>query len=128
MHVLLIDDSDLTRLSMARVLIAAGFQVTELDSPIGATNAILRYGVDAVVLDVDMPSMQGDKLASLIRRNPRLAHVKLVLSSGLDGPELAERGAVAGADATVSKSQGARTLAQVLKRLLRIAKSSRPPP
>lgn len=79
LRVLVIDDDDVARDVIVDVLQQDGHQVTSLPSPIGATKHIVDQHVHVVVLDVMMPSMRGDKLASLLGRNPKLKHLGVVL-------------------------------------------------
>jgi PleD family two-component response regulator len=102
--VLVIDDSDIARASMSGLLEEAGLKVVELASPIGATRAIIRHQVSVVVVDVLMPGMRGDRLATLFRNNPRFERLGVVLVSGEDGVELDRLLNETGADAAVSKS------------------------
>jgi PleD family two-component response regulator len=102
--VLVIDDSDIARASMASVLEGAGLKVLELASPIGATRAILQHRISVVVVDVLMPGMRGDRLATLFRSNPRFERLGVVLVSGESGVELDRLLAETGADAAVSKA------------------------
>ena len=75
--VLVVDDSDLARSEMMRLLVEDGLVVVGLASPIGATRAILANAVSVVVIDVLMPGMRGDRLAALFRGNPRLRELGL---------------------------------------------------
>jgi CheY-like chemotaxis protein len=103
--VLIIDDSEIARAEMTRVLADAGLRVIGLSSPIGATRAILQHRVDAVVIDLMMPSMRGDRLAALFRGNPRFASLGVILVSGEDEQELTRLLSEADADAVVPKSE-----------------------
>lgn len=116
--VLVIDDSDIARAAMARALSAAGLKVVELPSPIGATSAILRSQARVVVVDVNMPSMRGDKLAALFRKSDRFQTLKIVLVSGNDTVLLDELAQEARADAAVTKAAGNEALVRAVKRLL----------
>lgn len=102
--VLVIDDSEIARAEMTRVLSEAGHRVVALASPIGATRAIIQHRVDAVVIDLLMPSMRGDRLAALFRGNPRFETLGVVLVSGEDRQELTRLLEEAEADAVVSKA------------------------
>jgi CheY-like chemotaxis protein len=102
--VLVIDDSGIARAKMAELLKASGFTVVQLPSPIGATRLILNRQVSVVVVDVLMPGMRGDRLASLFRGNPRFADLGVVLVSGEAGVELERLLPETGADATLSKT------------------------
>jgi CheY-like chemotaxis protein len=82
LRVLVIDDDDIARTAMVELLASAGYQVSQLPSPIGATQKLLQEQIDVVVLDVMMPSLRGDKLATLLRKNPRLQHLGVILVTG----------------------------------------------
>jgi CheY-like chemotaxis protein len=86
--VLVIDDSTVARLAMVELLNEAGFQVFELASAIGATRTIMRNKVVAVIADVSMPGLSGDKLVGVLRKNPRLKDLVVILVSGRDDQEL----------------------------------------
>jgi PleD family two-component response regulator len=102
--VLVIDDSDIARARMRDILNEAGLDVLELASPIGATRVIMRNNVSVVVVDVLMPGMRGDRLATLFRGNPRFGTLGVVLVSGDSGVELDRMLSDTAADAAVSKS------------------------
>lgn len=103
--VLVVDDSDIARHAIVSVLADAGMRALELASPIGATRMILNHKVEAVVIDVLMPGMRGDRLASLFRGNPRFKSLAVILVSGERGVDLERMAHEAGADAAVSKTQ-----------------------
>jgi CheY-like chemotaxis protein len=104
-HVLVIDDCEIARAEMSHRLVKAGFKVSHLASPIGATRVIVDQAIDVVVIDVQMPSIRGDRLAALFRGNPRFAALGVILVTGGDEAELDELGAVAKADAVLSKGR-----------------------
>jgi CheY-like chemotaxis protein len=61
-----------------------------MGSVFGLTNHLINEHVEVVVLDVMMPSIRGDKLAALLRKNPALADLGVVLVSALPAAELAQ--------------------------------------
>ncbi|MDX2051145.1 MAG: response regulator [Polyangiaceae bacterium] len=101
-RVLVVDDDDIVRQTMADDLTEAGCWVESLPTPIGATKAIVQNAIDVVVIDVLMPSMRGDKLAALLRSNPKVGNLSVILISG-DAAELGQLGDVVKADALVEK-------------------------
>ncbi len=119
LRVLLIDDDDVAREFLASLLREAGNQVFELPSPIGATRTILAEGIDAVVLDVFMPQMDGDKSAKMLRENPRLADLAIILISSTDPSKLEEIAARVGADAVVAKANARSSLAPTVRGAVR---------
>jgi DNA-binding NarL/FixJ family response regulator len=123
--VLVIDDSDISRAEMTRVLEAAGMTVIGLASPIGATRVMLGGNVKAVVIDVEMPSLRGDRLAALFRGNPRMNGIGVVLVSGEKSEELMRLKIEARADDAVSKTSLAK-LPEAVARAMARAESWRP--
>lgn len=101
--VLVIDDSEIARAELVRVLGDAGMDVVSIPSPIGATRAIVEYGVVVVVIDVVMPSIRGERLAALLRANTRFKSLGVVLVTGERGHEIERLALEADADAIVSK-------------------------
>jgi CheY-like chemotaxis protein len=104
-NVLVIDDSDIAREDIAQRLGRAGFKVSTLASPIGATRVIVEQAIDVVVVDVQMPSIRGDRLAALFKGNRRFAALGVILVTGAGETELSQLGALAKADAVLSKGR-----------------------
>jgi CheY-like chemotaxis protein len=105
LNVLVIDDSEIARLDMSHRLGQAGFKVSSLASPIGATRVIVDQAIDVVVIDVQMPSIRGDRLAALFKGNARFAALGVILVTGSGEAELEQLRAVAKADAVLSKAK-----------------------
>ncbi len=102
-RVLAIDDDEIAREALVGTLEAGGFEVYGSGSAIGASRMIARQNIDAVVLDVMMPELNGDKLARLMRQNPRGTELAIVLVSSRSMLELQELARASGADAVVPK-------------------------
>ena len=103
MNVLIVDDSEIARDVMMDALRVHGCAVTALSSPIGVTRVVVRDQIDVVVIDVNMPSLSGDRLALMFKREGRLGNVGVVLVSGISRKELEELGRQSAADAVVHK-------------------------
>src|SRR3954469_24693086 len=86
--VLVIDDSDIDRQVMADILMSAGFEVHELPSPIGATRKARELNVRAVVIDQNLPPLDGSKLAALFRTNASMQDIRVVLVSSSDEAQM----------------------------------------
>lgn len=116
----MIDDSDIARAEMSRLLVAGGLRVVGLASPIGATRAIIDNNVNVVVIDVQMPSIRGDRLAALFRGNPRFKSLGVILVSGEGDTELHRLAAEVAADAVVSKAK----LSELVPTVQRLARGA----
>jgi CheY-like chemotaxis protein len=125
-RVLLIDDDDIAREFLASLLREAGHEVYELPSPIGATRTILSEGIAVVILDIFMPHMDGDKSAKMLRENPRLDGIGIVLVSSCPAAQLEEIATRVKADAVVSKEDARMKLVPTVNRLARSFQQSIP--
>jgi CheY-like chemotaxis protein len=104
LRVLVIDDDDVARDVIVDVLEHDGHTVTSLPSPIGATKHIVDQHVNVVVLDLMMPSMRGDKLATLLGRNPKLKNLGVVLVTSARLEDVSALTEAMGSIAIVSKN------------------------
>lgn len=105
MNVLVIDDSDVARAMLEETLKIRGHHVVGMPSPIGATRVVVREKIDVVVLDLQMPDVRGDRLATLFRQSALTKGVGVVLVSGFCRDELERIGSECGADAVVTKQE-----------------------
>ncbi len=118
LNILVIDDSPAARATLAQILNDAGHAVFQLPSAIGATRLILRNRIRVVIVDLGMPGLSGDRLVSLLRTNPRLSGLIVVVVSGQEPEELGRVRSEAGADAVISKAEAAEQLAGLIAALV----------
>ncbi|WP_224363734.1 response regulator [Hyalangium versicolor] len=100
------DDPDLLDL-VARSLKNHGIEVETHLSALGVANRIRESTPDVVLIDVNFPSLKGDKVVSLARSQAP-ANTRFVLYSASDEAQLRSLARTSGADGYLSKSvQGA---------------------
>ena len=116
--VLVIDDSDVDRQVIADILADAGYTVHQLPSPIGATRTARELQVGLVIIDQNLPSLDGSKLAALFR-SAGFADLRVVLISSSDEIAMLEITRKAKADAFVAKQRMREELVPTVRRLLR---------
>ena len=116
--ILVIDDSDIDRQVMMDLLTRAGFPVYDLPTAIGATRAAREFGARLVVIDQNLPALNGAKLAALFRSNPSMKDIKLVLISSNDESTMSDLMREARADAFVSKNRMHSDLVPTIRRLI----------
>jgi len=83
--VLLVDDEQIVRRSMARLLRQAGFEVTEAADGAEAIARYARKRFDLVVMDLDMPGLDGEQTQA--RLNVLDPLVRIVFASGHVDPK-----------------------------------------
>lgn len=116
-RILVVDDSALIRESTARVLDAAGYQVTVR----AAFDELIEHGLDGfdlILMDVQMPELYGDDVAFTLR-GQRGVTTPIYLFSSIDEIELAKLAADAGIDGYISKSAGLHELVARVREILR---------
>jgi DNA-binding NtrC family response regulator len=124
-RVLVISDSEEMREQLIGLLGREDFVVFDQPSAIGATRSIRLNGIRAVVIDIDVPGFPASKLISVLRENPRLAGLVVVVITP-DGDEQKSARGLESANATLNRSSLEYRLCSVLGRLLR-SSSFRPP-
>ncbi len=102
-HVLLVDDSRVTREMMRRLLEDAGFAVTGVGSADDAMLALMRESVDCLVTDIEMPGVDGLDLTRRLRNETEHADLPIVVVSTLDSPSDRLAGLESGANAYLTK-------------------------
>lgn len=126
---LLIDDSPSSREVAADDLRAAGYTVATHDSAFGAVAAIIQNDPDLVLLDVQMPDIDGPSLAKMLKATPALHRKPLVLFSNLPSRELAKLAAECGADAYLERSNDpaalVREMGRIVEQTASVAKTSK---
>src|SRR5262245_54945747 len=103
MKVLVVDDDPTARELLSSELAQAGYETLSLPSSIGVTRFIQEQNIEVVIIDVHMPSLRGDRLAKLLRGNPKFAKLVVILVSGESEVELEPLSSTVGADAVISK-------------------------
>ncbi|GHG79464.1 response regulator [Comamonas sp. JC664] len=118
-RVVLADDSPTTRALEQSILESAGYEVVACVDGADAWERLQAGGADALVLDVEMPRMDGFSLTEAVRASPRFSRLPVVLVTARGKAEDKARGLQAGASAYLVKSAFDPTsLLETLRRLL----------
>jgi len=129
-RVILADDSSMARNMIAGIMSKAGFIVHAEENGQLAWNHLLRlkrtaaeegqlmsHYVDAIVSDIEMPSMDGHTLTRLIKEDPELKHLPVILCSSIITETLHHKGIAVGADDQISKAELGDLVGRVCKLL-----------
>ena len=82
LRVIVIDDNEAHASGLAELLELSGFKATYATNGRSGLERIQPDAVDAVLLDVHLPDIDGYEVCRRIRRNSELAHVAVVFHSG----------------------------------------------
>ncbi len=113
-HVLVIDDSRQTADSLADMLRLVGCLPEVAYGPRSAINTITRQFPAVIMLDINLPGVDGVELCRFLRRDPRTAHLPIIAMSTETQPEMVSRVAAAGADYFLPKPITVETLEAAL--------------
>ncbi len=102
-RILVVDDSITVREVERKLLTSKGYSVDVAVDGMDGWNAVRNGRYDLVITDVDMPRMDGIELVSLIKADPGLNTVPVVIVSYKDREEDRNRGLEAGADFYLTK-------------------------
>lgn len=102
-RVLIIDDDSVFGGRAVRCLQHAGFSARFHHGPFGSLHAIRETGSDVVLVDVDMPRLDGGLLVKMVRDTYGLGQTFIVLVGNRPEGQLAELASSVGAHGYVSK-------------------------
>lgn len=118
-RILVIADSEGMREHLVELLSPEGFVVFGQPSAIGATRSIRENGIRAVIVDVGVPGIRGEKLVSVMRENPRLDGLVIVVVTGDANDQAFDAAGLESVNAILDRSGLEFRLVPLLRRLLR---------
>jgi len=101
--VLVVDDDPVTRSVLTRSLEANGHQVTTAKDGSEALRLVRSDEFDVILLDVVMPDLDGYRVLELLKDDPKLRHLPVVMVTAVDDVASAVRCIELGADDYLSK-------------------------
>lgn len=115
--VLVIDDNRLTADTLANMLRVLGYVPRVAYGPRSAINAVTQQFPSLIMLDIQLPGVDGVEVCRYLRRDPRTAHVPVIAMSTENQPETVARITAAGADDFLPKPITLETLEPALARI-----------
>lgn len=117
-RILVVDDSPIELKLTARLLSQAGYETVTALTGEQALRFALEVRVDAILLDIHMPGIDGFEVCRLLKETPATARLPVILYSVRDQVTDVLRGEEVGADDFVAKSSGKERLLRSLENLL----------
>jgi two-component system chemotaxis sensor kinase CheA len=102
--VMVVDDALTIRELQKSILERAGYRVRTASNGVEALAMLAAEDTTLVLTDIEMPQMDGFALIEAMRKQPRLAHVPVIILSSRASEADRRRGLEAGADGYIVKS------------------------
>jgi len=117
--VLVVDDSPTMRqficFSLKRL---KGCKIVEAVDGVDALKKLQASKIDMILVDINMPVMDGLKLVSLVRQDPKIKHLPVIIITTDGAEEDRNRGLALGANAYVVKPIQASHLIKTINEVL----------
>ena len=117
-RILIVDDESHLSQMMADLLTNAGYETRTANSGRDALDQVHSDRPDLVLLDVDMPELDGFEVASILKSDPATATIPLIIVSAHDGRGARLIGLESGAEDYLSKPVDTAELLAKIRNLL----------
>ncbi|AKJ97139.1 histidine kinase [Pseudomonas chlororaphis] len=101
--VLVVDDSVTVRKVTSRLLERHGMHVLTAKDGVDAMALLAEHSPDLMLLDIEMPRMDGFEVATLVRNDPRLAHLPIIMITSRTGQKHRDRAMAIGVNDYLGK-------------------------
>jgi DNA-binding response OmpR family regulator len=117
-RVLIVDDDPVIAELTQRRLQRAGFDASFHQGPFGTASVMLEGHFDLVLLDINMPALDGPQLLKILDKSSASRKTAVLFFSSEDEERLAQLSADSGVDGFVSKSASAAQLVERIQETL----------
>ncbi len=117
-HILIVDDEKNIAISVDYLLRREGYTVSVAHDGEEGLRLIREQRPDLVLLDIMMPKLDGFQVCQIVRQDPALAGVRIVMLTAKGRDAEREKGLTLGADAYITKPFSTRELVSQIKALL----------
>lgn len=116
--ILVVDDSAVVVEAVSEALIKDGFIVHTAADGIEALDVVKRHHVDLILLDIDMPRMNGYQLCKLLKRDGNFKHIPIIMLTAKSAETDRIWGLKAGSDEYLIKPFNYSKVREIIKRFL----------
>lgn len=95
-----------------------GCKIVEAVDGVDALKKLASEKIDVILTDINMPVMDGLKLVSLIRQNPELKNLPIIIITTEGAEEDKQRGLALGADSYIAKPIQSSHLIKTIQEIL----------
>ena len=101
--IMVVDDSVTVRKVTTRLLERHGYQVIQAKDGVDAMSKLEDAHPDLMLLDIEMPRMDGFEVATLVRHSPRLSYLPIIMITSRTGEKHRERAYSVGVNGYMGK-------------------------
>jgi PAS domain S-box-containing protein len=123
--VLVVDDEAENRRVLSRQLAAEGFGVVTASSALEALEILRRGNIDAVLMDIVMPELDGVEATRIIKQDETLREIPVIVLTGFSDVPARMRALSAGAEEFLARPVERTEMAVRLRNLLRLRATHR---
>ncbi len=102
-RILIVDDEALNIKLLDAQLSSKGYQTLSADNGRDAVEIVRNGKPDLILLDIMMPGMDGYEVTSLLKSDPSISEIPVILVTALTGEDNKQKGLEAGADEFINK-------------------------
>lgn len=124
-HILVVDDHGDTRLMLRRLLGHYGYRVAEAADGMQAVEAAQSECPDLILMDLNLPRVDGVEATRLIRELKGLCHVPVIAFTAYDTEEYRRSAILAGCNDYVTKPPEQEPLLEKVRVLLEAGRAAR---
>ena len=117
-HILYIEDNEFNQRLIKKIMEPAGFQLSQAFDGIQGVKRAIDLKPDLILMDLELPFLDGLGAASKIKSVPGFEHVPIVALTARTSERDRERALVAGCDGYIEKPVNAATLADEIRTYL----------
>ncbi len=116
-----IDDSKTVQRNVKMVLEASGYRVLSITEPAKALSTMVRYKPALVLMDINMPEINGYELSRMLRQSKQFHTLPIVMLTGRDGLIDKMRSHMVGANDYITKPVPPQMLLNIIEKNLQSA-------
>jgi len=117
-YALVVDDARIAAATIAKALNLLGYETKVAYGPRPAIESVARRLPDVILLDINMPGIDGVEVCRYLRRDPRTAKIPIIAISNETQEETIAQVRNAGANVFLPKPLDIDVLEKTLKRLM----------
>ncbi len=119
--VMIVDDSLTVRKITSRLLVREGFDIVTAKDGFDALQLVGERVPDAILLDIEMPRMDGFEFAKTIKADTQLAHIPIIMITSRTAEKHRNRAKELGVDVYLGKPYQEEELLRHLRELVAVA-------